>query len=92
MTEERFADSARFVFRRGADENMYMMDDKKEFLPVQLTDELAALLSQILWEHYQFVNEKKEGLFVLNNLRDFVRANSDLDNDVLIALIKENKE
>jgi hypothetical protein len=92
MTEDRFVDSSRFVFSRGADESMYMVDHKKEFLPVQLTDELAALLSEILWEHYQFVNEKEKGLFVLNNLRDFVRANSDLDNDILIALIKENKE
>ena len=71
---------------------MQMVDKLEHFAPVTLSDELAKLLSQILWEHYQFVNEKEKGLFVLNNLRDFVNENSNLDKDVLIALIKENTE
>ena len=71
---------------------MQMIDKLEHFTPVTLSDELAKVLSQILWEHYQFVDEKNKGLFVLNNLRDFVNENSDLDKDVLIALIKENKE
>ena len=71
---------------------MQMVDELEYFTPVTLSDELAKVLSQIVWEHYQFVNEKEKGLFVLNNLRDFVNENSDLDKDVLIALIKENKE
>lgn len=93
MTAKRFADSERFVFCR--DEytgNMQMVDKLEHFTPVTLSNELGEVLSRILWEHYQFVNEKEKGLFVLNNLRDFVNENSDLDKDVLIALIKENTE
>lgn len=93
MIEKRFANSERFVFCRNEySDNMQMVDELEHFTPVTLSDELAELLSQILWEHYQFVNEKEKGLFVLNNLRDFANENSDLDKDVLIALIKENKE
>lgn len=93
MTAKRFANSERFVFCRNKyADNMQMVDKLEHFTPVTLSDELAELLSQILWEHYQFVNEKEKGLFVLNNLRDFVNENSDLDKDVLIALIKENTE
>ena len=92
MTTKRFANSERFVFCRNEHDYMQMVDRLEHFAPVTLTDELAEVLSQILWEHYQFVNEKEKGLFVLNNLRDFVNENSDLDKDVLIALIKENTE
>lgn len=93
MTAKRFANSERFVFCRNEFTNYMQMVDKLEhFTPVTLSNELAEVLSQILWEHCQFVNEKEKGLFVLNNLRDFVNENSDLDKDVLIALIKENKE
>ena len=93
MTAKRFANSERFVFCRNKyTDNMQMVDELEYFTPVTLSDELAKVLSQILWEHYQFVNEKEKGLFVLNNLRDFVNENSDLDKDVLITLIKENKE
>lgn len=91
MTKKRFANSERFVFCKYND-NIQMVDKLKHFTPITLSDELAEVLSQILWEHYQFVNEKEKGLFVLNNLRDFVNENSDLDKDVLIALIKENGE
>ena len=93
MTAKRFANSERFVFCRNEHTgNMQIVDKLEHFAPVILSDELAGVLSQILWEHYQFVNEKEKGLFVLNNLRDFVNENSDLDKDILIALIKENKE
>lgn len=93
MTEKRFTNSERFVFCRNEyTDNMEMVDKLEEFMPVNLSDELAIVLSQILWEHTQFVDEKNKGLFILNNLRDFVKQNSDLDKDVLIALIKENKE
>lgn len=93
MTAKRFANSERFVFCKNKyTDNMQMVDKLEHFTPVTLSDELAEVLSQILWEHYQFVDEKNKGLFVLNNLRDFVNENSDLDKDVLIALIKENKE
>ena len=93
MTEKRFANSERFVFCRNKyTNNMQMVDTLEHFTPVTLSDELAKVLSQILWEHIQFVNEKKKGLFELNNLKDFIKENSDLDKDVLIALIKENKE
>lgn len=88
MTTKRFANSERFVFCRNEHDYMQMVDRLEHFAPVTLTDELAEVLSKILWEHYQFVNEKEKGLFVLNNLRDFVNENSDLDKDVLIALIK----
>lgn len=93
MTAKQFANSERFIFCRNEfTDNMQMVDRLEHFAPVILTDELAKVLSQILWEHYQFVNEKEKGLFVLNNLRDFVNENSDLDKDVLIALIRENTE
>lgn len=88
MTKERFINSERFIFSRGADENMYLVDTLKHFLPVKLTDELADILSEILWEHYQFVKEKENGLFKLNNLSDFIRDNSDLDNDILITILQ----
>lgn len=89
MTEnKRFTNSERFIFSRGVDKKMYLVDTLKEFLPVQLSDELAEVLSNILWEHYQLVREKEKGLFKLNNLSDFVKENSDLDNDILISLIK----
>ena len=82
MTAKRFANSERFVFCRNEYINkMQMVDTLEHFTPVTLSDELAGLLSQILWEHYQFVNEKEKGLFVLNNLRDFVNENNDLDKD-----------
>lgn len=93
MIEKRFANSERFIFCRNEyTDNMQMVDKLEHFTPVTLSNELAEVLSQILWEHCQFVDEKEKGLFVLNNLRDFVKENSDLDNDVLIALIRENKE
>ena len=78
MTTKRFANSERFVFCRNEHDYMQMVDRLEHFAPVTLTDELAEVLSKILWEHYQFVNEKEKGLFVLNNLRDFVNENSDL--------------
>lgn len=91
MTEKRFSDSERFIFCRNTyTDVMQMVDTLEHFAPVTMNDELAELLSQILWEHIQFVNEKKKGLIKLNNLRDFVKENDDLDNDILIALI--NKE
>ena len=71
---------------------MQLVDTLEHFAPVTLNDELAELLSQILWEHIQFVNEKKKGLFELNNLKDFVKENNDLDNDILIALINKEKQ
>lgn len=93
MSEKRFANSERFVFCRNKyTDNMEMVDILEYFQPLTLSDELADLLSRILWEHIQFVNEKNKGLFELNNLRDFVKENNDLDNDILIALINKGVE
>lgn len=90
MIEKRFSDSERFIFCRNKyTGNMELKDIFEHFAPVELSDELAEVLSQILWEHVQFVNEKKKGLFDLNNLRDFVRKNNDLDKEILIALINK---
>lgn len=88
MTDERFEDSKRFIFKRKIDGYMYLVDCKKEYSSVKLTDRLAEILSKILWEHTQLIDEKEKGLFKLNNLRDFVKENSDLGNDVLFELIK----
>lgn len=89
MTEKRFTDSKRFIFCRNEyTDNMQMVDTLEHFSPVTLTDELAEVLSQILWEHTQFVNEKEKKIFDLNILKDFIKENNDLDNDILIALIK----
>ena len=63
MTTKRFTNSERFVFCRNEHDYMQMVDRLEHFAPVTLTDELAEVLSQILWEHYQFVNEKEKGLF-----------------------------
>lgn len=93
MTEKRFANSERFIFCRNKyTDDMQMVDTLEHFSPVTLSDELADLLSQILWEHIQFVNEKNNGVFELNNLRDFVKENNDLDNDILIALMNNTKQ
>ena len=93
MSEKRFANSERFVFCRNKyTDNMEMVDILEYFQPLTLSDELADVLSRILWEHIQFVNEKNKGLFELNNLRDFVKENNDLDNDILIALINKGVE
>lgn len=90
MTEKRYSNSERFVFcRNNYTGNMQMVDRLEHFASVTLSDELAELLSQILYEHIQFVNEKNKGLFELNNLKDFIKENSDLDNEILIALIKQ---
>lgn len=90
MIEKRFSDSERFIFYRNEyTGNMELRDIFEHFTPVELSDELAEVLSQILWEHVQFVNEKKKGLFDLNNLRDFVKKNNDLDKEILIALINK---
>ena len=89
MTEDkRFTDSNRFMFCRSKfTGNMQIVDTLNLFESVDLSDELAEVLSQILYEHIQFVDEKKKGLFELNNLRDFVKENSDLDVELLVALI-----
>ena len=93
MSEKRFANSERFVFCRNKyTDNMEMVDILEYFQPLTLSDELADLLSRILWEHIQFVNEKNNGVFELNKLRDFVKENNDLDNDILIALINKGVE
>lgn len=92
MAEKRYSDSERFVFCRDTTGNMQLVDKLKYFSPVDLSDELAEVLSQILYEHIQFVNEKNKGLFKLNNLKDFIKENSDLDNEILIALIKQKRE
>ena len=89
MDEKRYSDSERFVFCRSVTGNMQLVDKLKYFTPIDLSDELAEVLSQILYEHIQFVNEKNKGLFELNNLKDFIKENSDLDNEILIALIKQ---
>lgn len=91
MTEnKRFNNSERFVFCRNRyTDNMQMVDRLEHFTPVTLSDELAEVLSQILWEHSQFVDEKNKGLFELNNLKDFIKENSELDNEILVALIKQ---
>lgn len=93
MTEKRFTDSERFIFcKSNITGNMQLVDTLNRFEPVDLSDELAGILSQILWEHIQLVNEKKKGLFELNNLRDFVKKNNDLDKEILIALINKGVE
>ena len=89
MEEERFTNSERFVFcRNNYTGKMELKDCSNHFSPVELTDELAKVLSKILYEHYSLVKEKESDLFELNNLVDFVKENSDLDKDVLIALIR----
>lgn len=91
MTEKRFIDSRRFIFCRSEfTGNMQIVDTLDYFESVDISDELAEVLSQILWEHIQFVDEKKKGLFELNNLRDFVKENSDLDVELLVALINRS--
>ena len=88
MTKNRFSNSERFIFC-DKPEGAQMIDTLEHFSPVTLNKELAKLLSQILWEHIQFVHEKEEGIFELNNLKDFVKENADLDKDILIALINK---
>ena len=91
--DNRFTNSDRFVFCRNKyTGNMQITDLLEHFEPVELSDELAEVLSQILWEHTQLVNEKKKGLFDLNNLRDFVKKNNDLDKEIIIALINKGVE
>lgn len=91
--DKRFTDSERFIFCRNKfTGNMQIVDNLNHFEPVDLSDELAKILSQILWEHTQLVNEKKKGLFDLNNLRDFAKKNNDLDKEILIALINKGVE
>lgn len=86
---ERYTDSFRFIFVRNNYTNkMELVDKLEHFSPVSLQDELAEVLSQILYEHGQFTREKEEGLFELNNLRDFVKENNDLDNEIIINLLK----
>ena len=88
--DNRFTNSDRFVFCRNKyTGNMEIKDLLEHFEPVELSDELAEVLSQIVWEHTQLVNEKKKGLFELNNLRDFVKKNNDLDKEIIIALINK---
>ena len=89
MTMKRYSDSERFVFCRGITGNMQLVDKLKYFSPVDLSDELAEVLSQILYEHIQFVDEKNKGLFELNNLKDFIKENSDLSDEILVALINQ---
>jgi len=91
--DNRFTNSDRFVFCRNKyTGTMEIRDLLEHFEPVELSDELAEVLSQILWEHTQLVNEKKKGLFDLNNLRDFAKKNNDLDKEILIALINKGVE
>lgn len=88
--DNRFTNSDRFVFCRNKyTGNMEIKDLLEHFEPVELSDELAKVLSQIVWEHTQLINEKKKGLFDLNNLRDFVKKNNDLDKEIIIALINK---
>ena len=86
---KRFSNSERFIFCRDKTGNMQLVDTLEYFSPIDFPDKLAELLSQILWEHHQFVNEKNKGLFELNNLKDFIKENSDLDNEILVALINK---
>lgn len=87
--KERFTDSERFIFCRNIlTGDMELKDINDEFDPVPLTSKLADILSKILWEHSQFIKEKEKGLFHLNNLKDFVNGNKDLDKDIIIALLK----
>ena len=91
MIEERFTNSKRFIFCRSEfTGNMQIVDTLNRFESVDLSDELSEVLSQILWEHTQFINEKEKGLFDLNNLRDFIKENSDLDVELLVTLINRS--
>lgn len=87
--KEKFTDSERFIFCKNKyTNNMQMEDIKDEFNPLTLNPRLADILSRILWEHTQFVREKEKGLFHLNNLKDFINSNRDLDKDIIITLLK----
>jgi len=64
-----------------------MIDTLGEFPTMELPSDVAELLAKQLNFLQQYQNRDKKNLLLPNLLLDFVRENTDVDKDIIIALI-----
>lgn len=69
------------------DDKFDMIDVLGEFPTMEISSDMAELLSKQLNLLQQYQNKDKENLLLPNLLLDFVRENADVDKDIIIALI-----
>lgn len=78
----------RWCFRKHTyDDKFDMIDTFGELSTIEMTEEMAEVLSRQLNSLQSYQNSDIENLKVPNLLLDFVRENKDVDKDIIIALI-----